>query len=72
MDTVIPTPAPEPNRSNLLDQIKHCIHDKHYSLRTEEAYVCWIKCFIRSSVTRLVQCVADAKTSSLSANCNYF
>jgi len=65
VDTFISTPAPEPNRSKLLDQIKPCIHDKHYSLRTEEAYVCWIKCFIRSSFIRLVQCAADAKTSSL-------
>jgi len=38
----------------LLDQIKRCIRDKHYSLRTEEAYVYWIKCFIRSSFIRLV------------------
>ena len=31
----------------LLDQVKRCIHDKHYSLRTEEAYVYWIRWFIR-------------------------
>src|SRR4051794_20323690 len=31
----------------LLAQIKRCIRDKHYSLRTEEAYVYWIRWYIR-------------------------
>lgn len=31
----------------LLDQVKRCIRDKHYSARTEEAYVYWIRWYIR-------------------------
>lgn len=31
----------------LLDQVRRCIRDKHYSLRTEEAYVYWIRWYIR-------------------------
>ena len=30
----------------LLDQVRHLIRVKHYSIRTEEAYVSWIKRFI--------------------------
>ena len=39
------TPVSKPPR--LLDQVKRCIRDKHYSLRTEEAYVYWVRWFIR-------------------------
>jgi integrase len=31
----------------LPDQVRRCVHDKHYSLRTEEAYVYWIRWYIR-------------------------
>ena len=31
----------------LLDQLRNCIRYKHYSLRTEKAYVFWVKRFIR-------------------------
>src|SRR5437868_373638 len=31
----------------LLVQLKRCIRDKHYSPRTEEAYVYWTRWFIR-------------------------
>jgi integron integrase len=31
----------------LLSRVKNCIRDKHYSLRTEEAYVYWIRWYIR-------------------------
>jgi site-specific recombinase XerD len=33
--------------SKLLDQVRHAIRLKHYSLRTEEAYIFWIKKYIR-------------------------
>lgn len=36
------TPAPE-----LLDQVRQAIRYRHYSLRTEDAYVHWIKSFVR-------------------------
>jgi len=32
--------------SKLLDQVRGKICLKHYSIRTEQAYVDWIKCFI--------------------------
>jgi hypothetical protein len=28
-------------------QVRHCIRDKHYSLRTEKAYVYWVCWFVR-------------------------
>jgi len=30
----------------LLDQVRHVIRKKHYSIRTEQAYTGWIKKFI--------------------------
>jgi hypothetical protein len=33
---------------SLLEQVRRCLGLKHYSIRTERAYVGWIKCFIAS------------------------
>ena len=30
----------------LLDQVRHVIRKKHYSIRTEQAYLQWIKRFV--------------------------
>jgi hypothetical protein len=30
----------------LLEQMRERIRDRHYSIRTEEVYLCWIKDFI--------------------------
>ena len=39
--------APEPpNPPRLLDRVRHAIRARHYSLRTEEAYVGWIRRYI--------------------------
>jgi integron integrase len=40
------TPAPEPRKPKLLDQVREAIRLKHYSNRTEKTYVDWIKRFI--------------------------
>ena len=32
--------------SKLLDQVRYAIRTKHFSLRTEQAYVHWIRKFI--------------------------
>jgi integron integrase len=40
------TPAPQPNKPKLLDRVRQTIRFKHYSLRTEQVYVDWIKRFI--------------------------
>ncbi len=30
----------------LMDQVRNAIRVRHYSLRTEQAYTQWIRCFI--------------------------
>lgn len=35
-----------PQKPRLLDQVRHALRAKHYSIHTEEAYVHWIKRFI--------------------------
>ena len=36
--------APQPR---LLDRLRECVRCKHYSIRTEEAYVYWVRAFVR-------------------------
>jgi hypothetical protein len=36
----------EPKPKKLLDQVRDAIRLKHYSIRTEQAYVAWIKRYI--------------------------
>ncbi|MBL7178546.1 MAG: phage integrase N-terminal SAM-like domain-containing protein [Desulfobacteraceae bacterium] len=36
----------EPTSKKLLDQVRDAIRLKHYSIRTEQAYVHWIKRYI--------------------------
>jgi len=40
------TPPPYPSRPRLLDRVRAAIRARHYSRRTEEAYVDWIRRFI--------------------------
>src|SRR3989344_5040971 len=40
------TPRSIPDKPKLLDQVRRVIRLKHYSIRTEESYVQWIKRFI--------------------------
>ena len=48
MDAALPSASPPISKPpKLLDQVRRCIRDKHYSLRTEEAYVYWIRWYIR-------------------------
>lgn len=39
-------PGSAPERPKLLDQVRDAVRRKHYSYRTEETYVHWIKRFI--------------------------
>ena len=39
-------PAVPGNKPNLLDKVREVIRVKHYSIRTEEAYVHWVKRFV--------------------------
>jgi site-specific recombinase XerD len=43
----IPSVTSNTRPPKLLDQLRRCIRDKHYSLRTEDAYVYWARWFIR-------------------------
>lgn len=52
MDIVFPSLPSGPRPPKLLEQVKRCIRDKHYSLRTEEVCVYWIHYFIRYSGLR--------------------
>ena len=38
--------APQRNQPRRLDQVREAIRMRHYSIRTEEAYVSWIKRYI--------------------------
>src|SRR5262245_22737793 len=40
------SPPASPPKSKLLDQVRQAIRTRHYSYRTEKAYVHWIKRFI--------------------------
>ena len=46
MKNVMPEPAPA-KPPKLLDQLRRCIRDNHYSLNTKRAYVYWAKYYIR-------------------------
>ena len=39
-------PIPEPDKPRLLDRVRDACRVRHYSLRTEDAYVQWIRRFI--------------------------
>ena len=45
MSSFLPT-APEQGKPKLLDQIRQLMRLRHYSLRTEEAYLGWIRRYI--------------------------
>src|SRR5207249_2934968 len=45
MSSFLPT-APKQSKPKLLDQIRQLMRLRHYSLRTEEAYVGWIRRYI--------------------------
>ncbi len=40
------TESPAPGKPKLLDQVRQLLRLRHYSLRTEEAYLAWIRRYI--------------------------
>ena len=46
----------EQRPKKLLDQVRDTIRTKHYSIRTERAYVDWIRRYILSKGEGWVQC----------------
>ena len=47
-----PVPARQPGQPGLLDALRERLRYMHYSLRTEEAYVHWVRAFVRWSGMR--------------------
>ena len=43
------------DKPKILDQVRDAIRVKHYSMRTEEAYVHWIKRFILFHLQKNIQ-----------------
>ena len=41
------------SKPRLLDQVRHVIRCKHYSIRTEHSYIDWIKRFIFSTTASI-------------------
>lgn len=49
-----------PIKPRLLDQVRAKIRTKHYSIRTEQAYVDWLKRFILFHGTRYLETMGKA------------
>jgi hypothetical protein len=45
-DSSIPAQSELALKPRLLDQVRDCLRRRHYSLRTEKAYLGWIRRFI--------------------------
>ncbi len=56
------------NSSPFLDQVRSAIRVRHYSIRTEQAYLAWIKQFILFNNKRHP---ADMGEDEVSKFCNY-
>ncbi len=44
--TVLESSPPGPGRPRLLDRVREALRARHYSRRTEDAYVAWIRRYI--------------------------
>ena len=58
----------------LLDQVRECIRVKHYSIRTENTYVDWIKLFIlfyhKRHLKEMESSEVEAFLTYLAVECN--
>ena len=59
-----PSPAGEPGKPRLLDRVRLAIHMRHYSRRTEEAYVFWIRRFLAFHGMRHPDTMGSAEVGS--------
>jgi hypothetical protein len=57
--------SPSPSPPRLLDRVREAIRTRHYSKRTEEAYVQWIVRFIRFHNKRHPQDMGAAQVNAL-------
>ncbi len=63
-DMAVTLPAPEiRNKPKLLDQVRDVIRRKHFSIRTEQAYVDWIRRFILFHDKRHPREMAEAEVT---------
>jgi integron integrase len=62
--SAILTPGPQQNKSKLLDQVRDVIRLKHYSIRTEQSYIDWIRRFILFHGKRHPRDMTEAEVSS--------
>jgi len=61
------TASPAPNQPRLLDRVRAAIRARHYSRRTEKAYVAWITQFLSALVVDR-NVAASTQNQALSAN----
>jgi len=59
-----PMGAPAPAQPRLLDQVRNAIRRRHYSYRTEQAYVHWIKRFIHFHGVRYPRELGEAEVTA--------
>ena len=57
-------PAPQTARPKLLDQVRNAIRRRHYSYRTEETYIHWIKRFIHFHQKRHPNDMGEAEVTA--------
>jgi len=57
-----------PQSPRLLDQLREVLRYKHYSLRTEEAYLYWVKFFIRWHAATATRAILVSWVPPRSAN----
>ncbi|WP_420799622.1 phage integrase N-terminal SAM-like domain-containing protein [Noviherbaspirillum saxi] len=53
----------------LLDQLRRCLRDKHYSLRTERVYVYWARWYIRFHQLRHPNDMGDPEIHAFCRTC---
>lgn len=59
-----PAGAPGPAQPRLLDQVRNAIRRRHYSYRTEQVYVHWIKRFIHFHGVRHPRELGEAEVTA--------
>ena len=63
---IAPTPVPSARPPKVLDRLRAAIRARHYSLRTEEAYVGWVRRFILFHHKRHPAAMGEPETVGLS------
>jgi integron integrase len=59
----LPPTANAPHPTRLLDRVREALRARHYSIRTEEAYVGWIRRFVRFHGLRHPEAMGEAEVN---------